>query len=484
MYDVIAVGCGVAGLSCALSAREQGAKVLVLERATYEERGGNTRYTEAFLRMKSLQETTDDFEQRFADNAGGHLDPGLVNATSAAYADWPPIVKALGFADPELVSTFAAEAGPTLTWMQGYGVRFDFLPTPFLTLAAPRMAPVGGGLAIVEALTAAAEEQGIEFAFETTFRDFILDDGGRIRGVRVRSGGRDTAIEGHAVVLACGGYEGNPEMLAQYIGPKALFLRPVARGGYYNRGEGIRMALRAGAAACGDFGSYHAEPVDPRSGVPEAAIFIFPYGILVNKEGRRFTDEAPAAVDACYESITRRVFEQTDGLAYVILDRGVEDVPNSQVAIRTDKPAIEADSIEALAAKLNIPPDALTDTVRTFNAACVEGEFKPLELDGLSTAGLSPPKSNWARSIDRGPFAAYPVMSSNVFTFGGLKVDASARVVDGDGQPIAGLYAAGEVVGLYYKTYVGSTSVLKGAVFGRLAGCDAARSAKQNGEAA
>ena len=155
----------------------------------------------------------------------------------------------------------------------------------------------------------------------------------------------------------------------------------------------------------------------------------------------------------------------------MILDAKIDDVPNKQVAIRTDQPPIVADSVEALARQIGVPADALEATLTAYNAACRPGTFKPLEVDGLATSGLLwPPKSNWARTIDRAPFHAYPIISSNVFTFGGLKVNGNGQVLASDGDPIDGLYAAGETVGLYYKTYTGSTSVLKGAVFGRLAG--------------
>lgn len=474
-FDVIVVGSGVAGLSAALAAQEGGAKVALLERAPREERGGNTRYTEAFLRMKSEDEVADDFEEHFAANAGGYLDPALVAETAGDWDSRSGLVKALGFADPDVVGAFAEEAGPTIKWLKTFGVGFDFQPTPFLTSCAPRMSPRGGGLAIVEALSAAADERGVEVFFETTAQDLVLDEAGHIRGVRATTAsGEALVLRAGSVVLGCGGFEGNPEMLAQYMGQRALYLRPVARGGYYNKGEGIRMALRLGAAPSGDFGSYHAEPVDPRSGIAEPAIFIFPYGILVNREGRRFTDEAPGTVDATYESVTRQIFQQTDGIAYVILDARIEDVPNHRLAIRSDQPAITADTLAGLGEELGLPADALEATVGAYNAACPDGEFKPLEIDHRATEGLTPAKSNWARPLDRPPFQAFPIISSNVFTFGGLKVDGRARVLNGDGAPIPGLYAAGEVVGLYYGTYTGSTSVLKGAVFGRLAGEDAA----------
>ena len=472
--DVVVVGCGIAGLSAALSARQAGARVAVLERAPIEERGGNTRYTEAFMRMKSLDEVADDFESHFASNAGGHLDPSLIQETTRAHENWPSIVKSLGFADPDVVAAFAAAAGPTVRWLTSFGLSFDFLPTPFLVTCTPRMGPRGGGLALVEALAGAGEKLGIAFHYGTTAQDLIVEDDGAVSGIKARlANGRMVSFQASAVVLGSGGYQGNPEMLTQYVGPRSLFLRPVARGGYYNKGEGIRMALRIGAAACGDFGSYHAEPVDPRSGRAEAAIFIFPYGILVNQEGQRFVDEAPGTVDATYESITRQIYNQTDGIAYVILDARVNAVPNKQLAIRTDQPAIEAGSIAELARKLGIPPVALERAVAEYNQGCRPGPFVPLEVDGLGTDGVAPPKSNWAHPLDRAPFQAYPIMSSNVFTFGGLKVNGNAQVLCTDGEPIPGLYAAGEVVGLYYRVYTGATSVLKGAVFGRLAGLHA-----------
>jgi tricarballylate dehydrogenase len=262
-------------------------------------------------------------------------------------------------------------------------------------------------------------------------------------------------------------------MLARYIGPRAVFLRPICKGANFNRGEGIQMALDIGAATSGDFGSYHAEPIDPRSGVSEPSVFVFPYGILVNKDGCRFVDEAPGTVDAWYERITRRIYEQRDGLAYVILDASHLEVPNYRLSIRTDKPPIAADTLAGLAAKLEIPPETLASTVADYNAACVPGEWRPLEADGLSTHALTPPKSNWALPIARAPFHAYPIISANVFTFGGVKVDSAARVLNTDGDPIPGLYAAGEIIGTFYRNYPGATSVLKGLVFGRLAGIDA-----------
>jgi tricarballylate dehydrogenase len=469
--DVVVAGCGVGGLSAAVAAAEKGARVALLERSTREERGGQSRYTEAYLRMKSHTEVTDDFETMLAENGSGYIDPELVEEAAAGRSN---LARSLSIADPTLLETFANAAGPTVAWLEGFGVRFDFLPTQFLTRSQPRLLPVGGGQALVEALAAKAEKLGVELLYETTATGLSIDAEGRVIGLRARqrSGG---ALElSGRVVLATGGFEGNAEMMTRYIGPRSVYLRPICKGGYYNRGEGIEMALDIGALGCGEFGSYHAEPIDPRSGVAEPSVFIFPYGILVNKDGERFTDEAPGTVDAVYERITRRIFQQRDGLAYVILDTRHLRIPNYRLAIRTDQPPFEAASIGALARKIGVPEARLQRTVEEYNRCCVKGDYRPLELDKVATRGLEPPKSNWALPIDEAPFHAYPIISANVFTFGGLKVDPRARVLDRDGEPIGGLYAAGETIGLFYGNYTGATSVLKGLVFGRIAGADAA----------
>ena len=473
--DVVVVGCGIAVLAAAVSALQSGASVTVLERAPREERGGQTRYTDAYLRMKSETEVTDDFEDMFADNAGGYLDPSLVHLTLEPRKQWPAVLKTLGFADPEVVSAFAEASGPTLQWLKTFGIRFDFLPTQFLTKSQPRLLPIGGGLALVEALASEAEKRGARIVYDTAALSLLQHDSGAIAGVRaVGPGAASIEFGASAVVLGCGGFEGNPEMQTRYMGPRSLYLRPVCRGGYYNKGEGIQMALAIGAAPCGDYGSYHAEPVDPRSGIAEPSVFIFSYGVLINREGRRFIDEAPTTIDACYERITRQIYKQTDGIAYAVLDARHTRIPNYRLGLRTDQPPIAGRTLAELASKLGIAAEALEATLTEYNAGCREAEFRPLAPDGLSTQGVVPRKSNWAHPIAEPPFHAYPVISSNVLTFGGLKVDRDARVLNQQGDPITGLYAAGEVVGLYYKNYPGATSVLKGAVFGRFAGTHAA----------
>jgi len=470
-FDVVVAGCGVAGLSAAVTAAERGLKVAVLERASCDERGGQSRWTEAYLRMKSLTEVADDFELHLSENAGPYNDPDFIGEMSGARESRSHAARSLAIPDSELICEFADQVPPTIKWLQSLGVRFDFLPTAFLTKTQPRLLPVGGGAALVDALADQAEKLGVTFFYHTTARKLLLDDLSVVKGILAQHSEKGGLRFLGKVVLACGGFEGNPEMLAKYLGPRSVNLRPVCKGAYFNKGEGIEMALAAGAGASGEFGSYHAEPVDPRSGAVEPAVFIFPYGILVNKSGKRFTDEAPGTIDAHYEPVTRQIYEQTKGIAYVILDQRVKEIPNYRSALRTDQPAIEADTIEALAEKLGMPATVLAETVKQYNGACGNAEgYDPFNADGVATSGLNPPKSNWARPVDQGPYMAYPIISANVFTFGGLKVNTAGQVLDTDGNVMQGLYAAGETVGMYYSNYTGATSVLKGLVFGRLAG--------------
>lgn len=473
--DVVVVGSGIAGLAAALAAAEAGARVTVLDRARAEDAGGNTRYTEAYLRMKSLDEVSDDLAERLLGDVAGHPDPAIALEQLRPHEQWSAPARSLDVPSSAVVDTLCREAGPTLRWIEGHGVRFASLPTAFLTTSTTRLMPVGGGLALVDSLRAAAHGAGITMSWETTAHELRRDATGTVDGVVARVRGHGSRTFGGRVVLACGGFEGNPAYLARYLGAKAYETRPVARGGHYNKGEGLAMALAVGASGTGNFGLFHAEPVDPRSGAAEAAVFGFPYGILVDGDGRRFTDEAPGAVDSWYESITRRIHALPGGVAYAIFDTGVEDVPRFASAIRTDQPPITAPDLDGLAGALGIPAPALARTMAEYNAACGDpAGFSPLEVDGLATTGLTPPKSNWARPLDRGPFRAYPMMASNVFTFGGLRTGPGAEVLDADGEPVPGLWAAGELTGLYFTHYTGSTSVLRGAVFGRIAGTRAA----------
>jgi tricarballylate dehydrogenase len=473
-YDVVVVGGGIAGLSAALSAVENGARVALLDRATAQETGGNTRYTEAYLRMKTLDDAAEGLAEALVDDFMGHPDPGV---TADSGLDWErrnPLLRSHQVVDLDYVAAFEDGAGPTLRWLQGHGISFGHMPTLFLTVSTTRMAPVGGGLALVETLGAKARSLGVEFHFETTARSLVVDNDGTVTGLLATDarGARRTFTG--AVVLASGGYQGNAELMARYHGRLGMLCRPIARGGNYNKGEGLEMALAIGAATAGNFALFHAEPVDPRSGEPEAAIMAFTYGVLVNVDGERFVDEARGPIDAWYERTTRDIQAQPKGMAWMVLDAQGQAIPNVKTAIRTEVAPVRGGTLAELASRMDVDVDVLEATVSAYNAGCPEGEWDPTRPDGLATSGVTPPKSNWAKPIAKGPFVAYPVMCANVFTFGGLKVDATSRVVDRDGRVIRGLYAAGEMTGLYYSNYTGSTSVLRGATFGKIAGQDAA----------
>lgn len=474
-FDVVVVGCGIAGLAAAVSAREAGASVAVLERAPVEERGGNTRHTGAWMRMKSETELSDDFEEHFAINGGGYFDPTLIEQSLMAPERQPAILRSLSYVDPNVISTFAERAVPTLAWLKTFGIRFIPLPNAFPTSVQPRIQPSGGGLALVEALAPKLEQMGGRIFYETSARSLIQDESGAVVGLRaVGRNNQPLEFRAGSVILGCGGFQGNAEMMTRYIGRHAVHLRPMSIGSHYNKGDGHRMALEIGAAPCGDYGLWHASPMDPRTARPGSSVYIYPYGILVNNRGRRFVDEAPGSTDETYESIAREVSLQPNGIAYVIVDAKLEDVPNYKLAIYTEQPAIEAGSLAELAGKLGLRASALEQTVAAFNRACVPGEFNPRQMDNLATQGIEPAKSHWSRPLDRAPYKAYPIVSSIVFTFGGLRVNPQAQVVNMDGDPIPGLYAAGETMGTYYANYTGATSVMKGAVFGRIAGIHAA----------
>jgi tricarballylate dehydrogenase len=235
--------------------------------------------------------------------------------------------------------------------------------------------------------------------------------------------------------------------------------------------------LAAGAARAGEWNNFHAEPVDPRCTSPEPLVMVFPYGILVDKDGHRFIDEGRGTVDETYESTARRIWTLPGGIAYFISDRQLERVEARDRGILTTVKPVSAPTIAELAELLDVPGDQLERTVAQFNAAVSDGLFDWKQPDGKSTVGLEPPKSNWALPLDSGPFIAYPIKCAIVFTFGGLDTDRNGQVVTDSGTPIDGLYAAGECTGLYHGKYPGGTSVLRGMIFGRISGAAAMNAA-------
>jgi tricarballylate dehydrogenase len=458
-FDLVVIGMGAAGLSAAVAyidavaSEGRPAHVAVLERASEEGRGGATRWTSSWFRI---------MEDR-------RLDPeflGLMERVSR------------GLADLEYCSVLDAEAPRTVRFLEEHGVEVPYAHLPFPTGGAhPGLGtPVGGGKAIVDTLAGiVAATDGAEILYQTEANRLALSDEGRVCGVVVRDkDGLLRTIHAGAVVVACGGFEGNPELLTRYLGANACDLPVIAPTLRNNRGDGLRMALEVGADTAGQFDMFHGEPVDPRTAKPDAVIYGFPYGILVNKDARRFFDEGQNSFDATFELLGYEIWRNQEQTAFWIGDQTSLSVPYLETVQLTDVPPVEARSVAELAQKLGLDGSVLDATVAEYNAACGPGDFDPSVRDGKATVGLAPPKSNWAFPLDSPPFVAYPLTCAITFTFGGVRTDTQARVVSPAGTPIPGLYAAGEVTGLYYHEYPAGTSVLRSVAFGRIAGAHAA----------
>lgn len=451
-YDIIIVGHGAAALAAAVSATETNpeAKVLVLERTAEKDRGGNTRWTSSFMRAEEPGKLADGFEADFSRFSDGQSDPAYVRA-------------------------LAQNAPETLQWVEQLGVAFSLMPMFFITTSKPRLGVNGGGAEVLNVLERVAKSAGVEFRYEHTAVQLLQDDSGAVTGVvaELKSSERVEFFSG-AVLIASGGFQGNPQMMAQYLGEDLSDLPTVARGGQFNRGEGIQMAIGAGGDLAGELSGYHCEPVDPRSNVAEAINMAYSYGILLNGHGERFVDEASGTVDETYEMVTREIARQPGHLAYLLADQNFYRVDGWQRAVLTDRKPYSADTLEELAVKLGVEADALVAAVQAYNEAARGNDWADLDPqvpDGLGTEpGYAPAKSNWALPLDQPPFVAWPLTAAVVFTFGGIRVNEKAEVIRPDGTAIAGLYAAGEVTGVYYGKYPGATSVMRALTFGRQVG--------------
>lgn len=457
-YDLVAVGCGAAGLAAAVTYLESAVtenrtpRVAVVERAAQADRGGATRWTSAGLRVD------DEF----------NLDPlwvGLVQTVSNQRSDL------------DYCLTLEREVPKTGELLRRHGIEFISGPNPFPGTIKHIVKPRGGGQSIVDSLANYIDAApNAEIMYETEAVRLALDEYGRIDGVVVRGvDGHTRTLSADAVVLACGGFEGNDEMLTRYLGRNAVDLRVLVPGTRFNTGDGIRMATEVGADTTGQFDGIHAELVDPRTDRPDAVLLSHAYTIAVNANSQRFFDEgAKGGVDS-FELIAYEVWANQGQKAYLITDSAAMNQDLIAARFETDVPPARADTIGDLARQLGLEPNALERTVAEFNAACSDAPWDPFRFDGKRTSDITPPKSNWANPISQAPFYGFPAAAAVCFTFGGLKTDTSARVLSGSGFPIPGLYAAGELVGLFYHEYPSGTSVLKALTFGRLAAQDAAR---------
>jgi tricarballylate dehydrogenase len=484
-YDVIVAGAGNAGLCAALAASEAGGRVLVLEKAPRELRGGNTYFTGAAFRFPYVG--LDDIRGLIPDLSEAEAESAEVGSYPAEQMRADLMRVTDGRADPGLLDSLVQQAFPTMLWMRQKGVRWVLMygRQAFEVDGKRRfwgglaVEAVGGGPGLSDRLFELAEAAGAEVRYGRGAAG-LVQQAGAVSGVILESG---EGITGRAVILACGGFEANAKMRVEHLGSQWEAAK--VRGTEFNTGEGILMALEAGAAPYGDWPSCHAVAWDlnaPPYGNRRIGDLYqkhsYPFGIVVNAKGERFVDEGADFRNYTYAKYGREILKQPHQAAFQIFDAKVEHLLRDEYHIAQVTKA-SSERIGDLADKLGIDRDGLERTVSAFNAAVQPGEFDPTRLDGKRAEGIEPPKSNWALPLDKPPFTAYAVTCGITFTFGGLRIDHEARVLDREGHPISGLYAAGELVGgLFWGNYAGGSGLMAGSVFGRIAGRNAALEAR------
>jgi tricarballylate dehydrogenase len=450
---LVVVGHGAAGLAAALSAAEQARSgglpidITLLEKSREAEAGGNTRWSPSYMRMAAPDRVASGFEDEMQRSSGG-------------------------LADRSYFRALAENAPATIGWLQTHGVELA-IPVYYLSAGPARIQPIGGGSAIVEKLSDAAKRARVKLLYQSAAKRLLMSQG-CISGIDVQSShGVTTTLDADAVILASGGFQANRTMMREHFGAHGGTVKLISPGTLLDTGDGIRMAIDHGARISGDWNGMHIEPVDPRSTHSAPVVLVYPYGIVVDQDGRRFFDEGADLVHETWEAFARDIhFGRPKSIAYAILDSRLFDIPGFERAIRSDVPPYRAPSLEDLAAQIGIPAGNLTTTVDAFNTAATgdAARFDATRCDGLAAADtLKPPKSNWARAIAEPPFLAYPLVGAIAYTFGGLATNVKAEVLGKQG-PMRGLYAAGETTGHFYGTAPNAVSVLRALVFGQIAG--------------
>jgi len=452
---LIVVGHGAAGLAAALSAAESSAAIkeaihiTLIDKAPENAAGGNTRWSPSYTRMA----------------APDRVEPNFIEDMLAA-------TQCKG--DRRYFTRLAQEAPATIKWVTAHNIEFT-RPTYYLAKGPPRIQPQGGGPALVRELSRAAKKAGVEFLYDCAAKA-LLTENGQITGLKVTRNNTEEILSADAIILASGGFQANAEMMRQNFGPGAETMRLISPGTCFNTGDGIRMAFELGAVRAGDWSGMHAEPVDARSKGSAPVVLVYPYGVVVDQNGRRFFDEGSGLVHETWEWFARNIhFKTPNSIAYAILDSRLLEISDYQRAIRSEVPPVRAETLAGLAKQLGVNQANLEETVGNYNASCIGDPalFDATRCDGLSARNhLHPPKSNWARAIEVPPFLGYPLVGAIAYTFGGLATDEHARVMGSSG-PIPGLYAAGEITGHFYGTAPNAVSILRALVFGRIAGREA-----------
>ena len=485
-YDVVVVGGGNTALCAALTAHEHGARVAMIEAAPRLERGGNSRFSGTAW--------------RFVHNGKDHLLPlldeeGLKEAERCSMAPYTAedftkdmLTKSGGRHNRDEIRMIVDHGYDAMKFMADHGAPFK-LPLNFwvshegkqgVQELAPGVPVVNKeyGRGLTDAMWAAVEQTLIDVFYETPAHDLILD-GDRIEGVRARTKDGYHDFYG-AVVLACGGFEANPRLRRQYLGQGAEFA--IVRGTRFNTGTMLERAIAAGAQAQGHWGGYHCAPQDlhaPKIGdiktLDAWERYSFPYSLMVNKAGRRFCDEGEDELSLIYSKVGAAIAQQPDATAFQIFDQKTSHLVNDKY--RTHSTPVTASTLQELAQKLDLPVQTLTETIESYNAATQPNTstFDPYTNDSLSTTtDYAPRKSNWAVSLSSPPYVAYPVTVGITFTFGGIKTNTSAQVLNNEDNVMPGLYAMGEMTGGFFYGYAAGASLIRSAVMARVAGKHAA----------
>ena len=454
-YDIVVVGGGNAALCAALEARRAGCTVLILEAAPKYLRGGNSRHT------RNVR----------------HVHKGPVNQLVGDYLEdefYKDLLQVTGGeTNEELARMTIRESEDLGSWMLTNGISWQGALRGTLSLNRTNAFFLGGGKALVNAYYQTAEALGIEALYESEVTDIVFDDGAPFTLSVAREAGVES-VQSRAVVIASGGFEANLEWMGQYWGEDVNNF--AIRGTAYNRGRPLQVMLDRGAMPIGNPKEFHAVAVDARGPQFDGGIVTrldtVPFGIVVNREGRRFSDEGADFWPKRYASWGGLIARQPGQMAFSFLDSKMSDAFMPSLF-----PPLQADSIRELALQMSLDPEVVDETIDTFNAAVVPGAYDATVLDDCRTEGLEIPKSHWARRIDTPPFMAYPLRPGITFTYRGLAVNDRAEVLGTNGEPMPGIYAAGEAMAgnILGRGYLAGFGMTIGSVFGRIAGREAAK---------
>jgi tricarballylate dehydrogenase len=458
-YDVLVAGGGNAALCAAVTAREADASVLVLESAPRAMRGGNSRHTRNLRAM--------------------HDKPNDV-LTDAYQEDeyWDDLLRVTGGNTDEALArmTIRASSG-VFGWMKQCGVRFQPSLTGTLNLGRTNAFFLGGGKALVNAYYLTAERLGVDIVYDTEVVAMNMEDGA-VRSVDITHRGFPETVHARCVVASAGGFQANLEWMREYWGDAVDNF--VIRGTPYNRGRVLKNLLDQGVGAIGDPTQCHAVALDARAPKFDGGITTrldsVPYSVVVNRDGDRFYDEGEDVWPKRYAIWGRLIAQQPGQIAYSICD--AKAFPLFMPSVY---PAVKADTLEELAVRMKLDPAKVRQTIDGYNAAVIPGQsFDNLKLDGNRTQGLAPDKTNWARTVDKPPFYGYPLRPGITFTYLGLRVNDKAQVLMDNGQPAGNLFASGEIMAgnILGRGYLAGFGMTIGTVFGRIAGQEAARRAR------